>query len=112
MGLDISGAFVAAAGDAASSGTEDPDACPCRSAVGSALVLVGETDAGKPGAESDRDPVSCTMGEVVSPGDEVVGALVRGDVGDAVSASATESAWNSPPSPAHNSSHELLELNI
>jgi hypothetical protein len=31
MGLDISGAFVAAAGDAASSGTEDPDGCPCRS---------------------------------------------------------------------------------
>jgi hypothetical protein len=42
---------------------------------------VGETDAGKPGAESDRDPVSCTMGKVVSPGDEVVGELVGGDAG-------------------------------
>jgi len=78
--------------DAASSGTEDFDACPCRSAVGSAPVLMDETEAGKPGAESDRDPVSCTMGEVVSPGDEVVGALVGGDADDAVSASATESA--------------------
>jgi hypothetical protein len=73
--------------------------------VGSAPVLVGETDAGKPGTESDRDPVSCTMGEVVSPGGEVVGALVS-QGGEMVG------AWNSPPSPAHNSSHELLELNI